>query len=260
MRFVLQAENRRAPRRSPPFFRTSKVAIIGCTLSRKYTPWHDPSWTLVTHCSARKFCLREPEWYMDLHPPACFRTERKGWHTNYHSWLKSLQTPIFMQEEWDDIPMAVRYPRERILAEYRPYFTNHCAWMIALAMTEGVRTIGLFGCQYGASTEYAVQRGSLEYWLGRFEQGGGQVVLPPQYSDVLGYPGKLYGYESHDADTGKLVPEYKRPRHDDPKPTLPDGRTLTILDGLKPDERPPLMPPPTGEPIAWERSGHVVYQ
>lgn len=248
---VVQA--RRAPRRSPPFFKTKKLAIIGCTLSRQYAPWHDPSWTIVTHCSARPFCKREPDWYMDLHPPSCFRREQKGWHPSYYSWLKSLQTPIFMQESWPDIPMAVRYPIERILGEFRAYFTNHCAYMIALAMTEGVTHIGLYGCQYGSGTEYAVQRGSLEYWCGRFEEHGGQVILPSKYSDLLNSPSKLYGYESHDLETGKLVPEYKRPLAV-PKGDvrLGDGRVLTVLDNLPHDQWPPLMPPPDGQAIrSW---------
>ena len=251
-------------RRRAPFFRypsgerAEKVAIVGCTLSRKYAPWHDPSWVIISHCSARQWCEREPDFYMDMHPRSCF-TKKKAWNAEYYSWLKNLQTPIFMQEEWKDIPMAVRYPREQILSEFRPYFTNHCAWMIALVMSEGINMLGLFGCQYGAGTEYAVQRGSLEYWLGRFEQWGGRVILPPKYNDVLNYPAKLYGYESHDPETGKLVPEYRRPGADVIK--KPDGQiaALTAITDLPPEKRPPLMPPPNGEPIAWQRSGHEVF-
>lgn len=263
--FVL-AEVGGTVRRKPPFFRkpsgqpAEKLAIIGCTLSRKYAPWHDPSWTIVSHCSARQWCQREPDFYMDLHPRACFGQEAKSWNPKYYTWLRTLQTPIFMQEEWKDIPMAIRYPIERVLAEYRAYFTNHVAWMIALAMTEGIKTLGLFGCQYGAATEYAVQRGSCEYWLGRFEQAGGQVILPPKYSDLLNYPSKLYGYESHDPETGKLIPEYKRPLVVDTV-KKPDGQieTLLAIDPKIAENRPPLMPPPNGEPIAWERSGLLAH-
>lgn len=194
---------------------------------------------------------------MDLHPRSCF-TKPKSWNPGYYKWLQNLQTPIFMQQEWPDIPMAVRYPKEQVLSECRPYFTNHCAWMIALAMTEGMTHLGLFGCQYGASTEYAVQRGSCEYWLGRFEERGGKVILPPRYNDILNYPSKLYGYESHDLETGKLVPEYKRPTGDPLK--KPDGQRLVLLEPDRPpEERPPLMPPPNGEPIAWDRSGLLVH-
>jgi hypothetical protein len=74
-------------------------------------------------------------------------------------------------------------------------------------MTEGVTTIGLFGCNYGADTEHSTQRGSLEYWLGRFEQAGGTVVLPVKASSLLNFPPELYGYESHD-DKGRLIGGY----------------------------------------------------
>ena len=85
------------------------------------------------------------------------------------------------------------------------------------------------------------------------------MVLPTKFSDVLNYPNLLYGYESHDPETGKLVPGYKRPKLSEPEAKLGDGRTLTPLEDLKPSERPPLMPPPDGDKIAWERSGHTVH-
>jgi len=196
--------------RRPPFFRTPKLAVIGCTQSRQYAPWHDPSWTIGSHTSARQFAEREPDWYFDLHRRECFTVQDKAWNPHYYDWLKALQTPIFMQQAWPEIPMSVAYPLQRILSEYRAYFTNHVAYMIALAMTEGVKTIGLYGCEYAQDGEYAVQRGSLEYWLGRFEQSGGTVVLPQQQCSVLAYPKTLYGYASHDAN-GKLTGDYKRP-------------------------------------------------
>lgn len=193
-------------RRRPPYFRTKKLALLGSTASLQYAPWFDPSWTLAAHPCCRPSCKREPDWYFDLHRPECYTVEKKRWNPRYYSWLKALQTPIFMQEDVPEIPMSVRYPKERILAEFRRYFTNHCAWMIALAMTEGITHIGLFGCQYSGGGEREKQRESLIYWLGRFEQAGGTVVIPPKYNTIFEMP--LYGYESHD-DAGKLVPAYQ---------------------------------------------------
>lgn len=239
--------------RRPPFFKTKKLGILGRTGNIKYAPWHDPSWTLASHCSAREFCEREPDWYFDMHRPECFRTEGKTWNDGYWTWLQRLQVPIFMQEEWPEIPMAVRYPIERILQEFRAYFTNHAAYMVALAMTEGVRTIGLFGCQYGADTEYSTQRGSLEYWLGRFEQWGGEIVLPVKYNTLLGYPSTLYGYESHDAK-GKLTGDYT-PRLRFVKRTGTARQiALTPADTVSDLKRAGLTPPPDGTPIAWDRA------
>ena len=252
-------------RRRPPYFRgAKKLAILGATLSIQYTPWHDPSWILAAHPCCRPNCKREPDWYFDLHRPECF-TKPKGWNPTYHDWLKRLQTPIFMQAEWPEIPMSVRYPMERIVAEFRSsatgrgYFTNHVAYMIALAMTENVDTIGLFGCQYSADTEHGVQRGSAEYWMGRFEQAGGRLVVSSP-NNILSQPRGYYGYESHD-DHGKLLDEYR------PKlvkvyaaPEKPSAGAGCVL--INPDSavgRPPLMELPEGMKPAWERSGHQIY-
>jgi hypothetical protein len=238
----------------PPYFRTKKLGILGRTGNIQYAPFFDPSWTLASHTSAREMCKREPDWYFDLHRPECFRVESKSWNPQFYTWLKRLQTPIFMQEAWPEIPMAVRYPIERVLQEFRAYFTNHVSYLIALAIMEGVKTIGLFGCQYGAFTEYSTQRGSVEYWLGRFEQAGGDVVLPVKDNTLLCYPAELYGYESHDAK-GKLVGGYRDGAKF--KQLLPGvkgqpGQVLTIADPADHSAK-GLMALPAGEAPRLDR-------
>lgn len=218
-------------RGGPPFFPTKKLAVIGSTAASRFAPWHDPSWTIATHTCSRKQCGREPDWYFDLHRPECFKTQRKAWNPEYYTWLQNLQTPIFMQQAWPEIPMAVAYPLDRILSEFRGYLTNHVAFMIALAMTEGVTTLGVFGCEYQNGSEYAKQRGSLEYWLGRFEQWGGKLVLPHRDSALLSFPRGLYGYESHDAN-GRLCGDYKSEKPSITVNTADGGkeiRTLTLV-------------------------------
>lgn len=245
-----------AERRRSPYFKTKKLGLLGSTESLAFAPWADPSWTLAAHPCCRKKCKREPDWYFDMHVRKQFQDVKKSWHPEYYNWLTHLQTPVFMQENYTDVPMAVRYPKERVFGEFRNYFTNHCAYMIALAMTEGVTHIGLFGCQYAGGGEREKQRESLLYWLGRFEQNGGTVVIPPKFNTLFQMP--LYGYESHDPETGKLVKAYAaakitiRDKGDQPKELIPLSKD--------PKERIPLMPPPNGEQIAWDRSGHEFFQ
>ena len=237
--------------RRPPFFKTKKLGLLGCTENVKDAPFYDPSWTLASHTAARSLpsVKREPDWYFDLHRKECFTQERKPWNSKYYTWLKNLQTPIFMQENWPEIAMSVRYPLERVLQEYRAYFTNHCAYMVALAMMEGVTTIGLWGCQYGIESERHVQRGSLEYWLGRFEQNGGQVILPVRKNTLLSMPSKLYGYESHD-EFGKLTGDYARMI---PNKVEKDGKTVPLTIIPPGETRPVLMALPKGVEPAWDR-------
>lgn len=189
---------------------TRKVAILGAhSASLIDAPWDDPSWELHGHASSRAWFRRELDFYYDLHPPACWsRGGKKTLH--YTKWLASNTVPIYMQRHYPEVPASIEYPKRRILQEFgepRPYFTNHVAWMIALALAEGVTTIGLWGINYGIRTEYQIQRASAEYWIGRAVERGVRVILPAQCT-LLREPSLLYGYESHDETTGKRVPQY----------------------------------------------------
>lgn len=209
------------PARAYPAARTvRKIALCGShSASLTDAPWTDPSWEFWGHASSRAWYPRPMDRYFDLHPKACWtRGGKKG--DAYPKWLSRNTVPIYMQRHFDEVPASVEYPKGRILTEFadaRPYFTNHAAWMIALAMTEGVTAIGLYGINYSTEGEYVRQRGSAEYWLGRAAQAGIRIVLPEQCS-LLREPASLYGYESHDEQTGKLKDAY-RPKVWSPKDT-----------------------------------------
>jgi len=183
--------------------------------------------------------------YFDLHPPACWT--RGGKKTAaYPKWLAQNTIPIYMQDHYEAVPASVKYPKGRILLEFgdcRGYFTNHAAWMIALALTEGVSMIGLFGVNYSTESEYMKQRGSCEYWLGRAAGMGVRIVLPEQCS-LLREPALLYGYESHDETTGLLKEEFKQKpfKTEDTIRPLEPGQVVTR----------PLPPPELRDEIAKE--------
>lgn len=163
--------------------------------------------------------------YFDLHPKVCWtRGGKKG--SNYPKWLANQTTPIYMQQRYSEVPASIEYPKRRVLQEFggsRPYFTNHVAWMMALAFIEGVTSIGLWGINYALESEYVKQRASCEYWIGRAQERGIHIVLPDQCS-LLRDPALLYGYESHDEQTGVLKAEYAQkewPKGSDIKPGKP---------------------------------------
>jgi hypothetical protein len=186
-----------------------KIALLGShSASLVDAPWSDPSWELWGHASARAWYKRELDRYFDVHLPSCRKQPHKK---AYRDWLSRNTVPIWMQDKYADVPASCRYPKGRILAEFayahqRQYFKNHVAWMIALAITEGVTHIGLFGVNYGTNSEYEMQRGSAEYWLGQLDGRGINVILPEQCT-LLAEPKGLYGYESHDEE-GRLTPAY----------------------------------------------------
>ena len=178
--------------------RLRKVACLGGAKSLKFAPWFDPTWELWAHASCRHLCRRDPDLLFDLHPPELWRDpKKKTWDPKYAQFLATNRMPIMMQEVYPDVPASMRYPFEPIITEFpRGYMTNHLAYMVALALTEGVTHLGVFGCDYDTNSEYGPQRGSAEYWLGIAEGRGVHVQIPP-LCNLLGKPELLYGYESH---------------------------------------------------------------
>jgi len=214
------------PRR-PVSKQNRKVAIFGShQASLEDAPWDDPSWELHGHASSRAWYKYDMDVYYDLHPPSVWtRGGKKTAH--YPKWLAKNTVPIYMQERFPQVPASRKYPKARILSEFsfipRPYFTNHVAWIIALALTEGVDSIGLWGIEYGIQSEYQIQRACCEAWLFLAAARGVKIVLPDQCS-LLRQPAGLYGYESHDLETGQRVPEYTEKKwkvQEDIKPVIP---------------------------------------
>lgn len=178
--------------------RARKIAMLGGAKTLRFAPWFDSTWELWSHASCRQKCQREPDIFFDLHPPELWRNaKKKFWDQNYLKWLQQNHVPVYMQEAYEDIPSALRYPFESIITEFpRGYMANSVSYMVALALTEGVTHIALYGCNYSSDTEYGPQRGCMEYWLGVAEGRGVQVLLPPG-CDLLAKPSLLYGYQSH---------------------------------------------------------------
>lgn len=227
---------------APPragFGRLRKIGLLGShEATLKHCPWDDPSWELWGHSSSRGFYQRPPERYFDLHRPECWtKTNRKG--KRYLDWLARNTVPIYMQRRWPEVPASIAYPLDRIRAEFRPYFTGHAAYMIALALVEGVTHLGFFGINYGKDSngvdaEYLTQRGSCEYWMGVAEARGVHLVLP-KGSTLLAEPRELYGYESHDEE-GVLIESYRR------RTVVQNGGPTKARGPLTNDGR--IIPPP----------------
>ena len=177
-----------------------KVALLGGVKSTlQLAPFTDLSWAIWSHNSVPLTSVRRVDRWFDLHPPLCF-TEPIKCGRRYYEWLKGLTTPVYMQKHYPEIPASVRYPRARIQAEWPGVpFGSQTAWMIALALTEGYDTIGLFGIHYQHETEYAEQRANAELWVG-IAMGRGVKVVIPEGCPLAREPVKRYGFDTHDAE------------------------------------------------------------
>ena len=174
-----------------------KVALLGGVKSTlQHAPFADPSWAIWSHNSVALSAARRVDRWFDLHPPLCFQAPVKCGR-RYYEWIKALTTPIYMQKHYPEIPASVRYPKERIQAEWPNLpFGSQTAWMIALALAEGATHIGLYGIHYQHESEYWDQRANAELWIG-IALGRGVQVLIPEGAPIAREPVDLYGYESH---------------------------------------------------------------
>jgi len=165
-----------------------KVAIIGfAASSMELAPVNDPSWDIWGLNQLWQVLPRWDVWF-ELHPK--HRIEQ---HAAHHAWLQQQEKPIVMQEKFADIPASIALPKDELVKHFGDYFTSSIAWMIALAITQEYKTIGVWGVDMLGEGEYAYQRACCDYWIG-FARGAGVTIHIPDESALAKGLG-LYGYE-----------------------------------------------------------------
>jgi len=140
----------------------------------------------------------------EMHPEHVWRDHKKPQWPTYLQWLQRCPHPLYMLEKHADIPASVRYPRERIFGECRSmigrlHFGSQADFMIALALSEGVTHLGLFGVQYTAMADGVTRDEQLlafKFWLGVAAGKGVQIVMPEGHP-TFNIPAEVYGLESH---------------------------------------------------------------
>jgi hypothetical protein len=146
--------------------------------------------------------IGKPTRWFQLHPRFSFekehRFDHKGWLEQPHDF------PIYMQQEYDGIPMAVRYPlkaiQDKLLTgiwkgeeQIKKLFGSSFVYAIALALYEGVYDrIEVYGIELVLEGEWAYQRESMAFWVG-LAAGMGVEVWMPQECHLFEFP--LYAYE-----------------------------------------------------------------
>lgn len=210
-----------------------KIAICGFASSSRYLiPVNDPEWEIWGLNQLYRHITRADRWF-DIH---------HNWDTDivagtdHREWARHCGIPFYMMTRQPDVPTAVRYPIERLIAEYQDYFTSTIAFMMAVAIDEirqrvDVRVaageltarmreknmtvvqalrdlhaeyqIGIFGVDLVVGEEYDWQKACAEFWIGVASIGLGiTVVLPP--ATALCKQMYRYGYESEPNTLVKL--------------------------------------------------------
>lgn len=194
-----------------------KVAIVGFTQHGVEAPWKDESWDLMG--------LNDLHSMFESMNPGIFQTDRVQWFQLHHrdatgqypgardpvhtEWLTKQTCPVWMWAHDPAIPASRPYPIRDVLASPRlaggkplspeAYFNNTISWMIALAIVQGYKTIGVFGVDMAldgvhGESEYSWQRPSVEYFIGLARGLGIEVILPA--TSEICKSGYLYGWDN----------------------------------------------------------------
>lgn len=125
----------------------------------------------------------------EMHDLYLLRDERSGRPKDYEDRLKSIPD-LYMQESYDDIPNAKRFPFEVISEITGDYWNSSIAYLMSMAIAEKPDVIGIFGVDMDTEKEeYAYQRPNMEYLIG-LARGIGIKIYLPESCPLLEFNGK----------------------------------------------------------------------
>jgi hypothetical protein len=169
----------------------TKVAIVGfAQSSMAMAPFNDPTWSIWAMNQLYRRIPRADRWF-EIH---------KNWDehvvegTDHFGWLSKAPIPVYMVDRIPGITNSVKFPLERVMQGHIDYFTSSVAFMLALAIQEGFKEIGLWGIDLIVGDEYFYQKACCEFWIGTAHGKGITVTLPP--TTALCRQSHRYGYQS----------------------------------------------------------------
>lgn len=172
-----------------------KVSIVG--FEQAYTPtapMDDPAYEIwgLNHANRLGFMVdsqgrfRADRWF-DLH-------QRHAQSEADLAWIDTCRLPIYLTDKFTENSYAVVYPVDVMSRHYKlDYFCSSFAYMLVLACWIGFSEIRLDGINLSYGRERLVERGNLEYWIGRL-QGEGYNIVIPESSTLLTHPYR-YGFD-----------------------------------------------------------------
>ena len=172
-----------------------RVALIGtCPSSRMLAPFSNGDWEIWACSPGNAFGIlpRVTRWF-EIHGDLGWK-ENGQWQRpgDYIDWLNRQDFSIYAHNQ-DHIKRAKPYPLDEMIAKHSLYFfTSTFAYMMALAISEGAKEIGLFGIDMTLPGEYAEQRPAMQHFIVMCMAMGIKIGAPDE-SDIM-RPPALYGY------------------------------------------------------------------
>jgi len=180
--------------------KASRVCIVGFADGhRDHAPFGEPDMEFwgINRLHA---VLPDREWtrWFELHDLDRFYKDDE----EHKRFLKAADFPVYVRGQ--DLKLAaewgidaVAFPKDDMIAQFEPYFTNTVSWLLAYAISLEFEEIQLYGVDMAQDTlqhaEYRQQRPSCEWLIGLAQGRGINIVLPPG-SDLL-KASHLYGFD-----------------------------------------------------------------
>jgi len=142
-----------------------RIALVGTAESSVHAPYDDPTWEIWGIGVRSAYVTRADRWF-ELHRLA---GKPKDWAANWRGLIRSWSDECelwMLYPEQDLGPKVMSLPCDRITQRFGTFFlTSSFAWMMALAIDEGVDEIGIWGVDMEYGTEYRSQRTGLRHFM-----------------------------------------------------------------------------------------------
>jgi hypothetical protein len=189
-----------------------KIAILGTAGGWQDAPFNDDSWelwglnTLYKQLSPAQLS-RFSRWF-ELHgdtPITRLRRPDDHWAS-----LEALKVPVYTFHELPTITRVVKFPIQTAIDQGKDYFACTMCYQVALALSEGVTELALYGISLTTAREALVERPCLEWWLGLAEGRGVRVTITKSAEHGLGTHQWRYAFDDQEerTDTYLYVYEY----------------------------------------------------
>lgn len=183
-----------------------QIAIVGLSPStHDDAPYDDPEWELWgLPWDEGKYPYFDR--LFEMHPLELLRKPEARRPPGYEDRLRGLDSTLYMQREYEDIPNATAYPIDKVCNFLGvDYFNSSIAYLLALAIAEPSNwlersnKIGIWGVDMADLepqpgdlsyvSEFAYQRPNMEYLIG-YARGKGIEVYIPQESPLTKFHGE----------------------------------------------------------------------
>jgi hypothetical protein len=172
------------------------VCIVGyAENSRHLAEYNNPDCEIWGVNQVTRFIPREDRHFQIHHN----WDDQAHWaaNTDQRKWLEHAPVPIYMISHDPSIPNSVAYPIDRVKENLnltgKDYFTSSIAFMIALAIAEGFKRIGIYGIDLIIGREYQFEKACVEFYLGIANERGIDIFLPA--NSALLWQSHRYGYD-----------------------------------------------------------------